>query len=79
LKLAEAAANSLDVIKPGSEEYEAWRPEVEKECAHLKKGEGLSAVGKREFNNCYRSFIADRNVAYGQFFGADPENIEMSE
>lgn len=74
ISLATAAANALDIIKPGSVEYESWKPDAEVQCAHLKRGEGLSAKGKIEFLNCYRSFIADRNPAYGQMFGADPEH-----
>ena len=78
MKLAEAAANSLDQLKPGSTEYESWKPDAEKACAHLKSGD-LSAKGRLDFKNCYRTFIATRNLAYGQFFGADPDNIELSE
>ncbi|KAI9673999.1 MAG: hypothetical protein M1817_002205 [Caeruleum heppii] len=67
--LAEAAAASIDAVAPGSPAYQLFF-EGNGPCKETKRGTA-------EFKNCYRMFIAANNLAYGQLFGADPENIGL--
>ncbi|KAI9752611.1 MAG: hypothetical protein M4579_005559 [Chaenotheca gracillima] len=69
MAMAKAAADALDNIAPGSPSYQLFV-----ENSPLCKGTKKSTA---EFNNCIRRFIANSNVAYGQLFGADPENLEL--
>ena len=78
IQLAKDASASLKDIMPDSAKYNAFWDQNQEKCKKLKDGKTLSAAGKAMRNLCYRHFIAQNNLAYGQYFGADPENIQLS-
>ena len=66
-----AVLASMQAIGSGSPNYQLFT-ETNPICKNTK-------AATAEFYNCYRTFIAQSNLAYGQLFGADPENIGLSE
>ncbi|MCJ1476435.1 hypothetical protein MMC13_005101 [Lambiella insularis] len=58
---------SMEAITPGSPGFQLFQ-EQNPICKTTK-------AATAEYFNCYRTFIALSNLAYGQLFGADPENI----
>ncbi|KAG4438657.1 hypothetical protein IFR05_005838 [Cadophora sp. M221] len=77
LKLAQDASNSLTDIMEGSEKYKAFWENAEGKCKKTVDGTRLTAAGEATKKLCYRHFIAQHNLAYGQYFGADPDNIGL--
>ena len=81
LDLATRASGNLLSVMEGSASYKAFWDTTIAECkfAYLKKNPSeMTAASKKQMLNCYRHFLAAHNLAYGQYFGADPENIELS-
>ncbi|KAF8849218.1 hypothetical protein BDZ45DRAFT_240382 [Acephala macrosclerotiorum] len=79
LVIAKLAADSLAALVEGSDAFEAFAAEAKPQCAMLKSKPGtLSYDGQKQYMLCYRIFLAANHLAYGQYFGADPENIELS-
>lgn len=68
--LTKHAKNSLTAIAPGSEEYQR-ATQLIPECVPNRKGQA-------EFNIYVRHYIAGKNLAYTQLFGANPEMISTS-
>ncbi|MCJ1422106.1 hypothetical protein MMC32_008476 [Xylographa parallela] len=64
-----AVLASMQAIGSGSPNYQLFT-ETNPICKNTK-------AATAEFYNCYRTFIAQSNLAYGQLFGADPENIGL--
>ena len=79
LVLATHLAESLEALQPDSIAYNTFKVSAEGKCGVTKASTDeirvLSAKGKAEFKNCYRMYLASYHVAYGQFFGADPDAI----
>lgn len=78
MKMAVAAVSSLNDIQPGSPSYESFLYQtvvVDGVCQAMKKDTTRSTS---QFLLCYRHFIAANHLAYGQMFGADPENVQKS-
>ena len=65
--LAEAAAQSLERIAPGSPTFQLAMENIPK-CKETKKGTD-------EFRNCMRIWIAGNHIAYTQLFGANPQFV----
>ena len=62
----------MDEIVPGTDLWDSAAQlsnELKSECGGFKSS--------AEKNNCYRTFLASVNPAYGQLFGADPENVVL--
>lgn len=79
LNIASLVATSLTALAPGSAAYTAFEAETKPACSTLQKDPNtLSAAGRKDYMRCYRIFLAANNLAYGQYFGADPENIGLS-
>jgi len=64
--LAKAAKDALtDDVGPNLQLLSEFRASF---CPQTKKGTA-------DYWNCLRRYIATKNLAYTQYFGADPENI----
>jgi hypothetical protein len=76
--LAKEAISSLEAVQPGSPNYQLFESQtvvVDGICKAMKTDQTRMTS---QYLLCYRSFIAARNLAYGQLFGADPEGIGSS-
>ena len=63
----------MDEIAPGGGLWDSAAQllnELKSACGGL--------LPENQKNNCYRTTIAVANLAYGQLFGADPENVALS-
>lgn len=71
--MAASAKAAMDEIAPGGDHWDAAAQlldNLQSEC----KGQ----ISDDKKNNCYRTAIANANLAYGQLFGADPQNVALS-
>jgi hypothetical protein len=77
--LSQAAVSSLEDIAPGSPNYQLFQSQtvvVDGVCQAFKTD---ATRMTNQYLLCYRTFIAAHNLAYGQLFAADPENVQFSE
>ncbi|KIN00028.1 hypothetical protein OIDMADRAFT_55916 [Oidiodendron maius Zn] len=77
MKLATTSVASLEDLLPGSNNYDAFLHQtvvVDGVCKAMKSDPTRTT---NQYLLCYRTFLAANNLAYGQLFGADPENIQL--
>lgn len=77
MQLVVKAYSDLTEIAPGSPSYQLFQSQTASDgiCQAMKKDPTRNTPA---YLLCYRTFIAANNYAYGQLFGADPENIDFS-
>ncbi|KAF8856237.1 hypothetical protein BDZ45DRAFT_745674 [Acephala macrosclerotiorum] len=77
MEMAKYAVEKIEEVMPDSAAYQLFQQQttlVNGVCQSMKKDTTRSTP---EYLLCYRTFIAAHNLAYGQLFGADPENIQL--
>ncbi|KAH8810889.1 hypothetical protein F5884DRAFT_854262 [Xylogone sp. PMI_703] len=76
ITLASKAAVSLEAVAPGGETFKTFAASATDECEIIREDpRTLTKTAQKQYNLCYRKYLAQYSLAYGQFFGAEPRKI----